>query len=792
MKFSESWLREWVNPSVDTAGLVHEVTMAGLEVDTVEPVAPDLTGVVVGHVVTCGPHPDADKLKVCTVDVGEGEPLQIVCGAPNVHEGMKAPTALIGARLPGGMKIKRAKLRGVESRGMLCSEVELEIGEGAAGLMALAADAPTGQPLADYLNLHDHMIDVDLTPNRGDCFSVLGIAREAGVLFREDLSWPDLADVPARSDEQFPIDVQAPAACPRFCGRVVRGIDPKASTPAWLAEKLRRSGLRPISPVVDITNYVMLELGQPLHGFDLATLDGGIVVRHALAGEQLTLLDERVIELEPDMLVIADHGGPRALAGIMGGETSGVSDETTDVFFEVAFFTPSAITGRARRLGLHTDASLRFERGVDPEGQRRAIERATSLLLEIAGGTAGPVLEVANAAQLPGREPVKLRRDRIGRVLGIRIGDDDVSAMLARLGMTATTTDDGWTVAPPSWRFDVAIEEDLIEEVARVYGYDEIPEQPETGALTFKPLTETRVPVERAIELLVDRGYQEVVTYSFVDRASQTLLDPAAEAVRLANPISSEMSDMRTSLWPGLIQACGQNLKRQQSCVRIFEQGLKFYLQDNEIKQVKCIGGLIAGDREPEQWGTAKSAVDFFDAKGDVEALLALTGKQDEFRFEAETHPALHPGQSARIYRGERPAGWVGAVHPAAAARLDLGSEAYLFEMDTDVAFDAEVPAAAEVSRYPSVRRDLAILVAEEVSWADIGRAARDAAGSMLKEIRLFDVYRGKGVDSGLKSIALGLILQETSRTLTDDDAETVVAAVISRLEREFQARIRD
>jgi phenylalanyl-tRNA synthetase beta chain len=791
MKFSESWLREWVNPPLDTEGLVHELTMAGLEVDAVEPVAPALDGIVVGEVTRCDPHPDADKLSVCDVAVGD-EILQIVCGAPNVHQGMKAPTALVGAKLPGGMKIRKAKLRGVESRGMLCSEIELGLGEDASGLMALPTDAPVGASLKDYLALDDQIIDVDLTPNRGDCFSVLGIAREAAVLTDQELRWPELVETPPASDETFPIEVRAPDACPRFCGRVVRGIDPTAATPAWLAEKLRRSGLRPISPVVDVTNYVMLELGQPLHGFDLATLEGGIVVRRAEPGERLTLLDGREIELKPDMLVIADHGGPRALAGIMGGASSGVGEDTVDVFFEVAFFDPDAIAGRARRLGLHTDASLRFERGVDPTGQRRAIERATELLIGIAGGVPGPVTEVADEASLPVRAPVALREARIERVLGASISPGEVETILRRLGMKAHGTESGWNVKPPAWRFDIALEEDLIEEIARIHGYDAIRERPETGAVLFGPLTETRVPTERAVSLLVDRGYQEVVTYSFVERGLQAELAPELEPVPLANPISSEMSEMRVSLWPGLVAVCGQNLKRQQNRIRIFEHGLRFFKQKSEIKQVNSIAGLIAGPREPEQWGSPTTPVDFFDLKGDVAALLDLTGDRGSFDFAAGEYPALHPGRCAHIRRGEREVGWLGALHPATATRLDLGVEVYLFEIETDAAFDAQIPAATEISRYPSVRRDLAILVGEGVTWETIEREVRAAAGDLLRDVRLFDVYRGKGVDSGLKSIALGLILQETSRTLTDDDADGVVKAVISRLERKIEAKIRD
>jgi phenylalanyl-tRNA synthetase beta chain len=792
MKFSESWLREWVDPDMSTEELAHQLTMAGLEVDGIEPVAPPLDGIVVGQIVSCGKHPDADKLSVCQVDVGEGEPLQIVCGAPNVFEGMKAPTALVGARLPGGIRIKKAKLRGVESRGMLCSEIELGLGEGADGIMALDSSADIGASCMDVLGLDDAIIDLDLTPNRGDCFSVLGVARELASISKLDMSWPDLRMVEKASEESFPVTVEATAGCPRFCGRVVSGIDPTVTTPRWMQEKLRRAGLRPISPVVDVTNYVMTELGQPMHGFDKDTLVDGIIVRLASPGEKLSLLDGKEIALEDDMLLIADHSGPRALAGVMGGETSSVTDATTNVLLEAAYFDPQSIAGRARRLGLHTDASLRFERGVDPDGQRRAIERATELLLEITGGSAGPVIESVASEQLPKRTTVALRRARLALLLGMVVADDEVREILTRLGMGVDSVEEGWIVAPPSWRFDIALEVDLVEEIARVKGYDEIPETAGGGASVFAPVTETRVAIGRARQLLVDRGYQEVVTYSFVDQELQALIGPDEQAIELANPISSEMTEMRVSLWPGLIDVMKQNLSRQQSRLQLFEYGLKFSAQAHEIKQINVLSGLIAGKNAPEQWCANRENFDFYDVKSDVEALLRLTGTPARFRFEADAHAALHPGQTARILMDDEAVGWVGAMHPQAISKLNINITPYLFELETDSAFEACVPEFTPVSRYPFVRRDLSVVMDEEVTAERLAQEVRAAAGDLLEELRIFDVYRGSGVDSGRKSVALGLILQETSRTLTDNDADVVVQAVISRLEHELQAKIRD
>jgi len=790
MKISERWLREWVDPPTDTAGIVSQLTMAGLEVDTVTPAAPAFSSVVVGLVETVERHPDADKLSVCRVDVGAGEKLGIVCGAPNVRPGMKAPVALVGGTLPGGMKIKRAKLRGVESVGMLCSERELGLGESHEGLWDLPGDAAVGTDLRDWLALDDSVIDVDLTPNRGDCFSVLGIAREVALLNDLRLGGPAIEPVLAASDEQFPIEVRAPQACPRFVGRVIRGLRPDARTPLWMREKLRRAGLRPIHPVVDVTNIVMLELGQPMHGFDLGTLREGVIVRMAEPGERIVLLDGKEAELEADTLVIADHGGPRAIAGIMGGEDSGVTGQTRDIFFEVAFFAPLAIAGRARRLGLHTDASLRFERGVDPMQQRRAIERATALLTAIAGGEPGPVMERVAGDHLPPRAPVRLRRERLEVLLGHAVADTEVERILRGLGMELEAATDGWTATPPSHRFDISLEVDLIEEVARIHGYEQLPETRGAGGAALGDASERRVPVSRLADLLVSRGYQEVVTYSFVDPAVQSALFPEEASLPLSNPISSELSRMRVSLWPGLVHALKRNLSRRQGHVRIFEYGLRFLLEDNELKQLNTLSGLLAGTRWPEQWGASSVRFDFHDAKGDVEALLGLT--TGEFQFEAATHSALHPGQSARILRDGQGVGWIGALHPRLVRALDLELAPLLWELDDNLSFRTELPVFEAISRFPAIRRDIAVLVEKHIQAQDLLECIRGTAGLHLTESMVFDVYSGDRIDSSLKSVAFGLILQDSSRTLTDDEADRVVGEVMARLESEFGARIRD
>jgi phenylalanyl-tRNA synthetase beta chain len=793
MKFSEQWLRAWVNPDCTTQELAHRLTMAGLEVDAIEPVAGDFEKVVVGEVLVVEPHPDADKLRVCTVDIGKAEPLQIVCGAANVAEGMKVPTALIGAKLPGDFKIKKSKLRGVESFGMLCSEQELGMAESAEGLLPLAGDARPGQDIRDYLDLNDVSIELGLTPNRGDCLGVAGIARETGVLFDCTVNEPDTPAVTAAINDTFPVDVQAHADCPRYLGRVIRGINPRAETPLWMQERLRRSGLRSLGPVVDITNYVLLELGQPMHAFDLAKLQGGLWVRRAVRNESLTLLDGNKVTLDPDTLVIADVRGPQALAGIMGGEASAVSDSTNDIFLECAYFAPLPIAGRARYYGLHTDSSHRFERGIDPDLQQRAIERATALLLEIVGGQAGPVNEVVSAADIPARPEIRLRSARINKVLGTGIENGEIERILGQLGMQVASVAAGeWSVRPPSFRFDITIEEDLIEEVGRIHGYDRLPTRHGRGELVMAPRTEMYVPLRRLRSRLVDRGYQEAITYSFIDPALQERFANGQPVIRLANPIASDMAVMRTSLWPGLISALQFNRNRQQERVLLFESGIKYLLQDNDIKEKMFISGIACGPWLPEQWGSESRRLDYFDIKADVEALLVLAAPLGEWEFRPAENPVLHPGQCADICRNGVVIGQTGALHPALAAEFDLPEGVFLFEMALDALQQATLPSFAEVSRYPAIRRDLAIVVKASITSQEVGNCVREAAGDWLTKLQLFDVYSGKGIDSGEKSLALGLTLQASSRTLTDMDVEGVVENVLTALQRNFDATLRE
>ena len=789
MKFSEAWLREWVNPDLETAQLAEQLTMAGLEVDSIEPAAGEFSGVVVAEVLSVEAHPDADKLRVCQVSAGEGEPLQIVCGAPNVRAGMKVPLATVGGRV-GEMKIKKAKLRGVPSHGMLCSARELGLSEDHEGLMELPDDAPVGQDIRDYLALDDTLIEIDLTPNRGDCLGMEGVAREVGALTKTDVTTPEMPPVPAAMDDVLEISVRAPDACPRYLGRVIRGINPEARTPLWMKEKLRRGGLRSLGPVVDVTNYVLLELGQPMHAFDLAQLSGGIEVRYPKAGETLTLLDEREIEPVSDTLLICDHDKPLALAGIMGGEHSGISAETRDLFLEVAFFTPEKIAGHARRYGLATDSAFRFERGVDAGLQHRAMERATALLLELVGGKAGPVTEAVSEDDLPQKAPIKLRRERIKRLLGFVPDDAEVENILTRLGIAVEAIDEGWLATPPGFRFDLAIEADLIEEVGRVFGYNNLPTANNRGDLKLRPVPETVTPLERVKAMLVDRDYHEVISYSFVDADTQSVLAPGIEAVALANPISSEMSVMRTSLWPGLASVVKFNIARQQSRIRIFESGLKFIQQDNELKQERVLSGAVAGDRLPEQWGAKPEPADFFDVKADLQCLLDYAGV--DARFEAGEHPALHPGQSAAIYVDDRLAGWLGRVHPQIAQKLEIPGKTVLFELKLDVVLKGRVPSFEKLSRFPSIRRDLSVVVNVETPAGALCDTIHAEAGPLLQDLRVFDVYEGKGIETGRKSIAFGLILQDSSRTLTDNDVDAVITVITGQLEQKFGAILRE
>ncbi len=790
MKFSEKWLREWVNPELDTDALVEKLTNAGLEVDAVEPVAGDFSGVRVGQVKSVEPHPDADKLRLTKVDVGDAELLEIVCGASNVREGLKVPVAVVGAVLPGDFKIKKAKLRGVPSFGMLCSSKELGLTESAEGLMELADEAPVGEDFRAYLGLDDVSIDIDLTPNRSDCLGIAGVAREVGVLTSTDVCQVNCDEIKASSDNTFPVNVTAPAACPRYLGRVIVNINPQAETPVWMQEKLRRSGLRSLGPVVDVTNYVMLELGQPMHAFDLDKLNNGINVRLSQAGDKLTLLDGQEIDIQPETLLIADDNGPLALAGIMGGEQSGVTGTTQNLFLEAAFFSPDAIAGKARAYGLHTDSSHRFERGVDPALAQQAIQRATALLLKIVGGEAGPVTEVVSDKDLPATASIHLREDRIKRVLGIALETAEVSEQLSRLGLALTRVDDGWQVMVPSFRFDLAIEVDLIEELGRLYGYDRLPETRPQGTVLTSNITERLTQLERLQHLLVDRGYFEAVTYSFVEPKLQSLLaEDDLAPIKLANPISADLSVMRTSLWPGLMQALVYNANRQHERVRLFEVGRVFKGDLDHIEQERRIGGLSYGNQDPEQWSEKARQVDFFDAKADVEALLDITG--GEIRFQAETHPALHPGQTARIYKNGEAIGWLGALHPKLQKPLDVNGRVYLFELSLPAVLLAQIPEFTALSKYPAIRRDLALVVDEAVTVGQIENCLSAIDSDILKSFQLFDVYTGDGVELGKKSLAMAFHLQHGERTLKDDEVDALIQTVTERLEQSVGATIR-
>ncbi|MGC3980811.1 MAG: phenylalanine--tRNA ligase subunit beta [Steroidobacteraceae bacterium] len=788
MKVSLNWLSEWVDAGSDVAALSHALTMAGLEIEGQSLAAPAMSGIVVAEVLATEKHPDAEKLSVCRVNDGLQE-IQIVCGASNVRAGIKVPLATVGAKLPGGMEIKKAKLRGIESFGMLCSARELGLAEESSGLLELPLELSVGKDLVSALHLNDTILEINLTPNRGDCMSVLGVAREVAAQRSEALSLPAVSVIAAAHAQTFPVRIES-QGCRKFVSRVVTGVKPGATSPWWLRERLRRAGVRSISPIVDITNYVMLELGQPMHAYDLHKLQKGLVIRQASAGETVTLLDGKAITLTEDVLVIADEQRALALAGVMGGLDSSISDATTDVLLEVAYFEPDAIAGRGRRYGLVTDASQRFERGVDPNLQERAMQRATQLLLECVGGQAGPIQVTGDKVESK-RAAISLRHARITRVLGHEIAAEQITRMLSGLGMQSQYDGAGqWSVAPPSWRFDISIEEDLIEEVARIYGYDNIPTIPAATAQVLRPVTENRITLQRCALQLVDRGYQEAITYSFTDPVIQSVLFPQQAALTLANPISAELGVMRLSLWPGLVQALVGNQRRQQPRVRLFETGRKFSADGQQ--EVLVIAGLAAGLVAPKQWGGAATQVDFYDVKADVEALLALTGCAHEFTFAAEHHVALHPGQCARILRNGQPVGWLGALNPVASKALDLVYPAIVFELDFNASFVSQVPEYKEISRLPSVRRDLALIVSESIRYSDIESVVRETVAELLKELTVFDVYQGAGLEKGKKSIALGLSLQDTSHTLTEVEIEAAIARVVEQLGQRLDARLRD
>ena len=792
MKIAESWLREWVNPDLDTDALAHQLTMTGHEVDGIEHQGDGLDEVIIAEVLEVRKHPDADRLSVCLVTDGGSESIEIVCGAPNVVAGMKSPLAKPGVTLPNGLKLKKSKIRGVVSNGMLCSAVELGLGEESDGIIALPADAPVGAVLTEFLALPDASIDLSLTPNRGDCFSILGIARDVSALSGASIKSAEVTPVKPEIKDTHTVDIPLPEGCPSFAGRVIRGIDPAARSPIWMTERLRRSGLRGISPVVDVTNYVMLELGQPLHAYDLGLVQGAICPRMAKQGEKVTLLDEKEVVATEDTLVISDDSGAIGLAGIMGGLSTAVSDATTDVFLEAAYWPQQFMAGRARTYGLHTDASLRFERGVDPQGQARSVERATELLLQICGGKPGPVVLQTADKFLPQPASIRLRRDRLSRLLGISIDDQTVKDILQRLGMAVSDTDDGWDVIAPSFRFDIDIEADLIEEVARIYGYDQIPVTTAIAETPLEAVSESQIDLNRVAATLVARDYQEVITYSFIDGISNKVVTGEESELLLNNPISSEMSVMRSSLLPGMLFATSSNIARQQDRIRIFEIGKSFHGKPNAHTEVVRLAGVLTGSVRPEQWGEKPQLIDFFDLKADVEAVLRLAGDSSAIDFVATDHPAFQPGQSANIVRGEDVIGVAGKLHPRHAKTFGLKRPAYVFELNAETAFCSTVPEAVTISKYPSIRRDIAVIVDQKITADELVQTVALSAPELISSVRIFDIYTGSGIEAGRKSVALGLILQETSRTLTDEDADSAMAAAVRKLQKEYGAELRD
>ncbi len=792
MKFSEQWLREWVNPEVTTDELIAQLTMAGLEVESVESVAGQFHGVVVAEIVAVEQHPDADKLRVCSVltNVG-GETLQVVCGAPNAAVGLKIPFAQVGAELPGDLKIKKAKLRGVESFGMLCGASELGLEESSAGLLTLPQDAPIGTDIRDYLHLNDKIIEVDLTPNRGDCLGIAGIAREVGVINKCDVTAIKISAVEAVHAEQLEIKLTA-QECSHYVGRIIKNISNNATTPLWMQEKLRRSDIRCIDPVVDVTNYVLMELGQPMHAFDLAKLEGGIEVRFAQQGEQLLMLNGQSAELSTNTLVIADAKKAVAMAGIMGGEPTSVTAETCNIFLESAYFDPIAIAGKARAYGLHTDSSHRFERGVDYQLQAVAIERATQLLLEIVGGEPGPLCEATNETALPQAPVVELKYARVKKALGLDIPPTEISEMFTRLGFGLEQFEDGLRVKIPSYRFDISIAADLYEEIARIYGYNRLPSCSIHTNLALKKKPEAQVGTQAIRQQLIARGYQEAICYSFIDQEISEMFSPGAEVIKLTNPISADMSVMRTTLLPGLFIALQHNLNRQQKRVRLFETGLSFVLGPNGLQQEAMIAGLICGSRMPESWFAKEESVDFYDLKGDLESILALTKDVQSFTFSAGTRDAAHPGQCANILREGKIIGFIGALHPNLQQRLSINNAVFMFEIQLSALIDANLPAFKSLSKYPEVRRDIAVVVEQTLIADELLAVVNQEAGESLVDLIIFDVYQGKGIESNRKSLALGLTYQHPSRTLNEDEINESVARVVSALKSKFGAILRE
>jgi len=803
MQFPESWLRSMVNPALTTEELAHLLTMSGLEVEHCEPVAPAFSGVVVGEVRAVAPHPHADRLRVCQVDVGGSSLLTIVCGAPNVTLGMKVPCALVGGRLPGvspqePVIIRAAAMRGVDSQGMLCSARELGLSEDHSGLLALASDAPVGRDVRDWLQLDDHVFIIKLTPNRADCLSVLGVAREVAALARSALCAPRIEPVPPTIDATFPVRISDPAGCGRFTGRVIRDVDARATTPDWMRQRLERAGQRCISPLVDVTNYVMLELGRPLHVYDLAKLSGAIDVRFGRKDERLKLLNEQIVELDGNVLAITDGSGPIGLAGIMGGDSTKADADTRDVFLEAAFFYPDAIAGRARRYNFVSDASHRFERGVDFDNNVAGIERATRLILEMCGGKPGPVVDTL--ARLPERPPVRMRVGRARRVIGVDVPTPEMGDIFARLGLPAALDELGaeaaFTVTPPSYRFDIAVEEDLIEEIARVHGFERIPAEPPRARAAMRSQREGHRSLHGLRAALASSGYQEVINFSFVEPAWEADLAGCAHPIRLLNPIASQLSVMRTSLMAGLVDNVRYNVNRRATRVRAFEVGRVFLRQPGVpeealevagLRQPMRIGAAAFGPAVPEQWGVATRAVEFYDVKGDLEELLAPLVA----RFEPATHPALHPGRCARVVLDGQPIGWVGELHPKWQQKYELPGAVVLFEVDAAPLQRVPVPAYSEVSRFPPVIRDISVTVLEGIRVQDVLADLMAHRPPSVEAVRLFDHYRGAGIESGKKSLAFRVLLQDTQKTMTDAEVDAAVQQVRQRLQERFGGEFR-
>ncbi|KAF3984067.1 MAG: phenylalanine--tRNA ligase subunit beta [Methylococcales symbiont of Hymedesmia sp. n. MRB-2018] len=791
MQISEAWLRELVNPSISTKELVEQLTMAGLEVDSVEPATAEFSKVIVGEVTAIEQHSNADKLRVCKVSVGESEPLQIVCGASNVRVGLKIPVAMVGAILPGNFKIKKSKLRAEPSLGMLCSEKELGLAKEADGLMELSNDAPVGTDVREYLALDDNIMEMDLTPNRADCLSVEGVAREVGVLNKMDWNPVTFDKAEISHDATIEVKIEAKEACPRYLGRLIKNVNANAKTPLWMQEKLRRSGVRSLGSLIDVTNYVLLELGQPLHAFDADKLTGSITVRKGQKGEKLDLLNDQTIILDGSALVIADDQQVLALAGVMGGKNTSVTDASKNIFLECAFFTPITIAGKARQFGLHTDSSHRFERGVDFTLQQRAIERATQLIVDIAGGTVGPISEVTTTEALPLRPAVMLRHSRIERVLGITMANEDIRQIFTGLGMDVEEQDDGWCITPPGYRFDIAIEADLLEEVGRIYGYNNLPNSSLLMRSELAHSEEAVLPLARVEDLLVDKGYQEVITYSFVDEEIQKIIAPNDEFIRIKNPISSELSVMRTTLWCGLLNVALHNIKRQQNRVRLFESGLRFINKKEQMVQQRMISGLLLGTVFAEQWSEKSRKVDFFDMKGDLSAIFHLNNC--DVQYKKTLHPALHPGQSAEVLtRQGEIIGVVGMLYPTLEKQLGFDTPVFLFELDQALIFEKQIPKFETLSKFPSVRRDMALIVEEKIAVSEITDCINQGNEKVIKDILIFDIYRGDGVDDGYKSVALSLLLQDDKETLTDSEIDAIFVRVLETIKSKISAKLRD